>query len=184
MHALSSLPAILATDLDAFWVRDPLPALLPHLGEYDYIGSMGALKGQWPADVFRLWERNFTLTTGWFIARRTMEPVYRHAMQLERGGCSGKRGDCNDQTAVNQQLAYASGLDGPSHWQRQPRSAYPIEFAATLPSAPMLRLAVVSRGFVCRGNCDKLSGRDAAVMHVHHDRPLRVRHPHHPCTPN
>ena len=166
VHALRGSARIFATDLDAIWWSDPLAPLERHLLSYDFIGSQSASSGKWPLHVWRRWGRNFTYCLGWYVAGRALLPIFESSLVATRQ-CRGEV-ECNDQTAVNEQLVRA-GLDSPEHWRRLPASDAPLEWAATLPAAAgttAVRVAAVSRGFVCRGNCDKPSGSGAAVKHV------------------
>jgi len=187
VHALSGggggggAERIFATDLDAIWWRDPLAPLLPHLPRYEFIGSQSASSGKWPLHVWRRWDVNFTFCLGWYVATRALLPIFEASLAATTR-CRGEV-QCNDQTAVNEQLVRA-GLDGPDHWRRLPPGDAPLEWAATLlpaadprggggrsdggvgASIAAVRVAAVSRGFVCRGNCDKPSGGGAAVKHV------------------
>ena len=132
--------------------------------------------------VWRRWGVNFTFCLGWYVAGRALLPIFEASLAATTQ-CRGEA-QCNDQTAINEQLVGA-GLDGPDHWRRLPPGDAPLEWAATLllygrsdggldggvgataayPAAAV-RVAAVSRGFVCRGNCDKPSGGGAAVKHV------------------
>lgn len=86
---LTETPALIHSDVDAVWMRDPLPMIADCTT--DMVFSQGTV---WPPDVHT--QHGFVLCCGFFYLRNT-EPVHRFMAQLEKRVLQDK----DDQVAVN-----------------------------------------------------------------------------------